>query len=71
MTKQELADLKKALPRGSQKKMAESLGITLQAVGQTLSGKSKNGKVIELALIILAEEKKRSEKQSKLLSKLI
>ena len=71
MTKDELMILKNALPFGSQKRISDILGISLQAVGQALSGKSKNEDVVEQAFLILEEEKRKAEDQSQRLSGLI
>jgi DNA transposition AAA+ family ATPase len=68
---QELNKLRKALPKGSFKKIAEKVGLSEAGVGQVLKGKFNNTNVINEAINLLAEHKKAKKEISKRLAKLI
>jgi hypothetical protein len=71
MTKQELTALHQSLPYGSVKRIAETVGITPDAVGQVFRGKFKNERVVTAALNLLKETKEKEKAQSELLKELL
>lgn len=70
LTKNQLRNLRKGLPYGSRRVIADSFGLTTHQVYDTLQGKRKDSKVIKKALEIFAEEKKAEATISKSLKSL-
>ena len=69
--KEVLDNLREVLPNGSNKRIANELGYNENYVSQVLTGRRNNDKIIDMALTIIANTKKKRDQKICAINKIL